>query len=549
MNEVIRMLNRSVLENPMLSLWLKDGINVELNQLKENEQTDVLIAGAGITGITAAYLLKKQGLDVVLIDKDSPLSLASGNTTAKFTFQHSLIYDHIIETYGIDEACLYYKAQREAMKLVRDIIKEHNIDCDLKETYACVYAKDPRELEALKEEQRAYQKINVQSEIVYDDPHNLGYTGALRVNDQFEINPVKYLSFMLNYLLEKNVRIYKDTMAMDIKGKGPYTVDTQNGYHIETKSVIVSTGYPFFEANSMYYARLEAMRSYLTAYKMENTQPDEGMFISIDEDSPYSVRFSDTDGERYVLVGGQGHKVGQERSETKDYKKLIDFAFRHFHVQEVAYRWSAQDYRSVDKIPYIGQISPEYPDVYIATGYNKWGMTNGSFAAILISSMIKERKTNTSGIINKEELILDIRNIKDDKSIYQQLFNPSRGEISSNIGSFLKSNMNVAKELIKSKLTSSGKSISELAYNEGAIIKKNGKKLAVFKDNDGKVYIHSAVCTHLGCDLEYNDAEKSFDCPCHGSRFSSKGKVIEGPAMMDLKKEDLIQDKEAKDKK
>ena len=543
------MLNKSVLENPMLSLWLKDGIGVDLKQLRENEQTDVLIAGAGITGITAAYLLKKQGLDVVLIDKDCPLSLASGNTTAKFTFQHSLVYEHIIDSYGIDEACLYYKAQNEGMDLVRNIIKEHNIDCDLKETYACRYAMDPREIEALKEEQRAYEKINVQSEIIYEDPHNLGYSAALKVDDQFEINPVKYLSFMLRYLLEKNVRIYKDTMAMDIKGRGPYNVDTQNGYHIETKSVIVATGYPFFEANSMYYARLEAMRSYLTAYKTENTQMNDGMFISIDEDSPFSVRFSDTDGQRYVLVGGQGHKVGQERSEMKDYKKLIDFAFKHFHVQEVAYRWSAQDYRSVDKIPYIGQISPDYPDVYIASCYNKGGMTNGSFAAILISSMIKERKTNTGGIISNEALLYDIKNIKYDKSIYQQLFNPSRGEISSNIGSFLKSNMNVAKELIKSKLTSSGKDVSELDYNEGAIIKKSGKKLAVFKDNDGKVYIHSAVCTHLGCDLEYNDAEKSFDCPCHGSRFSSKGKVIEGPAMLDLEKEELIQNKKAKDKK
>lgn len=543
------MLNKSVLENPMLSLWLKDGINVELKQLKENEQTDVLIAGAGITGITAAYLLKKQGLDVVLIDKDCPLSLASGNTTAKFTFQHSLIYDHIIDTYGIDEACLYYKAQNEGMDLVRNIIKEHNIDCDLKETYACVYANDQKEAEALKDEQRAYEKINVQSEIIYEDPHNLGYTAALKVNGQFELNPVKYLGFMLKYLLEKNVRIYKDTMAMDVKGRGPYTVDTENGYHIETKSIVVATGYPFFEANSMYYSRLEALRSYLTAYKIDNTQPDEGMFISIDEDSPYSVRFSDTDLQRYVLVGGQGHKVGQEKSEMKDYKKLIDFAFKHFDVKEVAYRWSAQDYRSVDKIPYIGQISPEYPDMYIATGYNKWGMTNGSFAAVLISSMIKERKTNTSGVINSEELIHDIRNIKDDKSIYQQLFNPSRGEISSNIGSFLKSNMNVAKELIKSKLTSSSKEISELDYDQGAIIKKDGKKLAVFKDINGKVYIHSAVCTHMGCDLEYNDAEKSFDCPCHGSRFSSKGKIIEGPAMLDLEKEDLLPDKEENDKK
>ena len=531
------MSNKTVLENSMLSLWLKDGINLELNEMDKDEKTDVLVAGAGITGITSAYLLNKQGNDVILIDKTVPLSLASGNTTAKFTFQHSLIYSHIIDTYSLDAAILYYKAQKEGMELVKNIIKEHNIDCDFKETYACVYANDEQEMASLKKEHLAYQKMNVNSEIIYEDPYNLGYAGALRVENQFELNPVKYLSFMIDYLLKKGVKIYKNSMAINIEGEGPYIVNMKNGYKIDSSSVIVSTGYPFFEAGSMYYARLEALRSYLTAYKIENTHQGEGMFISLDKESPFSVRFSDTDNQKYLLVGGQGHKVGQEKSELEDYKILMDFALQHFNVAETSYRWSAQDYKSVDKIPYIGEISQDYKSVYIATGFNKWGMSNGSFAALLISSMIKNKNIKIDDIA-EDPLTYDARDINH-QSIYEDIFSPLRGEISSNLGSFLKANMNVAKEMIKSKLVSSNKDFSELGYNQGLVLNKDGKKLAIFRDIDGEVYVHSAVCTHMGCDLEYNDAEKTFDCPCHGSRFDSKGKVIEGPAILDLKREDF----------
>ncbi len=522
------MLNKLVLENPMLSLWLKDGIGVELTPLTENEQTDVLIVGAGITGITAAYLLTKQNIDVMLIDKRTPLSLASGNTTAKFTFQHSLIYHQIMDNDGADQAILYYKAQMEGMRLVKDIIQENNIECDFKQTYACVYAKDQSEIETLKEEQKAYENMNVQSDLIYEDPHNLGYKAALKVDDQFELNPVKYLRFMLRYLLEHNVRIYKDTMAVDIKSKGPYTVETKDRYNIEANSVIVASGYPFFDANSMYFARLEPFRSYLTAYGTKNTQSNEGMFISMEEAAPYSIRFSDTDGQRYLLVGGQGHKVGQKESEMADYESLLHFAFTHFNVEQVAYRWSAQDYKSVDLIPYIGRLSSDYENVYIATGYNKWGMTNGSFAADLITSMIKEKE------VTREETIT-----QDDKSSYTELFNPSRGEIPSNMGSFLKANLNVAKEMVKSKFGSSDIELSELEPNQGAVMRIAGKKVAAFRDENGEVYTHSKVCPHMGCDLEYNDAEKSFDCPCHGSRFSARGIVIEGPALKDLEEEDI----------
>lgn len=521
------MSNKIVLENPMRSLWLKDGIGVELESLGENLKTEVVVIGAGITGITTAYLLQKQGRDVVLIDRSTPFNLATGNTTAKFTFQHSLIIQGIIDNYGVEPAKYFYKAQKQGMKLVKDIIEQHEIDCDFMETFACVYGEDEKDVKALKKEQEAYEKIDVKSELTEEDPLKIGYRAALRVEDQFELNPVKYLKFMMNYLLKNQVRIYRDTRAVDISGEGPYTVETKEGYQLETEKVVVATGYPFFDAGSNYYSRLKPLRSYLTAFRAENFSEGDGMYLSMEKIDPYSLRFSETDGQRYLLVGGQGHKVGQRKSEMEDYKALIDFAVKHFNVKDAAYRWSAQDYQTMDKIPFIGGISSDYPGIYLGTGYNKWGMASGSFAALMISTLIGEGKEITEEAISQQDM-----------KHYRKLFDPSRKEVTANMGEFLKTNMNVGKEMLKSKFSSSDIDISDLKPNQGAILKKDGEKMAAFKDAAGKVHTHSATCPHMGCDLEYNDAEKSFDCPCHGSRFTYDGKAIEGPAVKDLERPD-----------
>lgn len=507
------MSNESILKKEKLSLWLKDSFSQKFPSLKSNESCDVCIVGAGITGITTAYILSQLNFDVILIDSGTPMNLTTGNTTAKFTFQHDIIYSKIIKNYGIREALLYYEAQIKGMQFVNKIITDYNIQCDFKDTYAMIYAENEDQLKEIEKEYDAYNQLNIPCELVYNLPYGIDGVRGLKVYNQFSLNPVKYSNFLLDRLQENNVKIYQDTNAVDLKvGDSTKTIITENGYEIASNKIVVATGYPFLDKIGMYYTRLEAYRSYLVAFQTSDEIKDDGMLIS-NSISPYSIRFSDTDGIKYLLIGGRGHKVGQKSSAKESYNELIKFGKKHFNVNDIEYRWSAQDYQSLDKIPYIGEITSKHKDIFVATGFKKWGMTNSAFAAILLSTLISE---------------------KDSK--FEELFKPSRGEVLDNLGEFMKVNLDVAKELVKGKILPDEVKLKDIGNDEGGIIKYKGNRVGAYRDNYGSLFLVDSKCTHLGCELEYNNAERTFDCPCHGSRFTYEGKVIEGPAVLDLDK-------------
>lgn len=505
--------NLNVFKEEKLSLWLKNGISTRISKLDLDVSCDVCIIGGGITGIMTAYRLNELGYKVTLIDKDKPAHLTSGNTTAKFTFQHDLIYSDIIKNYDLEKAKLYYESQLDGLIFVRNLIKRHNIQCDFKETSSIIYGENQERFEEILDEKYAYEKLGIPHEIIYDLPYDISAVGGLKVDSQFELNPVKFLDFLLNYLMEKGVSIFQDTSAKDlVRDNDRIKVVTEDRNVIGCKNIVIATGYPFFGANGYYYTRLEAYSSYLLAFPTKEPLDDSYMMIS-NSTAPYSLRFSQTDGVHYLLVGGQGHKVGQADSERDSYTKLIQFAQDNFKVDEPAFRWSAQDYKSVDSIPYIGKLTSRYENIFVATGFNKWGMSNGSFSSILISDLINAKSSK-----------------------YEDFFKPARGEVKDNIGKFIKSNLNVAKELIKGKVLPDEVSLEDIKNDEGGIVKYKGKRVAAYRDNSGELFLSDSTCTHLGCELNYNNSERSFDCPCHGSRFNFDGKVIEGAATKNLKK-------------
>ncbi|NLA53605.1 MAG: FAD-binding oxidoreductase, partial [Clostridiales bacterium] len=216
---------------------------------------------------------------------------------------------------------------------------------------------------------------------------------GLKVPGQFELNPVKYLNFLISALQKDGMPIFQNTAAKTVEKEGDLVkVLTQDGHTVTCNHLVIATAYPFFEGGGMYFTRLEASRSYLTAFPITQAADDEYMMISSGEDT-YSLRFSDTDGVKYLLVGGQGHKVGQADSEIDSYNRLILFARSHFEVDEPAFRWSAQDYKSLDSIPYIGRLTAKHHHIFTATGFNKWGMSNGSFAALLMTDLIRGKES------------------------------------------------------------------------------------------------------------------------------------------------------------
>ena len=503
--------NMDLFEKEKLSLWLADGISTDYPKLEKNENCDICVVGAGITGITTAFLLSDKH-DVVLIDRHAPLHLTTGNTTAKLTFQHSLNYYDMMERYGKREARLYYEAQVQGMQLVKMLVEDYNIDCDFKEVPAMVFAETEEKFDEIIRESVVYDKLGIQYELLTSLPYGIEGVGGIKVFNQFQLDPVKYLDALLQ-MMNGRVRIFQDTTASDISENtcGVYEVSTKYNLNITCDKVVVATGYPFLDKSGSYFSKLTPYRSYLVAFPIDE-MIDEDMMLISNSDPTYSIRFAHKDNQKYLLVGGGGHRVGEDRLSYASYREIIDYGKKHFDVVSPTFRWSSQDYVSLDNVPYIGQISDKYENVFVATGFKKWGMSNGSFAAILINDLVEGKS-----------------------SIYSEVFSPQRKDIQKNLGDFVKSTYGIAREMIKGKVFQKKDELNQISRDTGGIIVYKGKKVGAYKDNSGNLFLVDTTCTHMGCDLEYNKAEKTFDCPCHGSRFNYDGTVIEGPAIKNLK--------------
>lgn len=482
------------------------------SQLKEDIQVDVAVVGGGISGITSAYLLSKEGLKVALIDAGQLLNGTTGHTTAKITAQHDLIYDELIRNANEHVARLYYRANDEALQLVRQIIEEHNIECGYSEQDAYIYANSDTELRKITAELEAYGKLGIPSAYAEGIPLPIPSTGAIIMKNQAQFNPLQYLSKLLEYIVEQGGQIYEHTTAIDVEEDGATKVITRNGKQITCKYVLSCSHFPFDDGLNFYFARMYAERSYVLGIKSKESFPG-GMYLSAGSPKR-SIRYTPTtDGEQLLLIGGENHKTGQGICTIKHYEALQEFAEEHFEVQEISYRWSAQDLTTSDKIPYIGQLTPRLPNVFVATGFRKWGMTNSTAAAALIRDLIIGRENP-----------------------YQELYTPTRFKAETDVKNLVEQNLDVAKHLIGGKLDFVQKKPEELANGEGAAVTIGGARAGAYKDEAGELYIVDTTCTHMGCEVEWNAGDLSWDCPCHGSRFSVKGEVMEGPAKKPLRR-------------
>jgi Rieske Fe-S protein len=273
--------------------------------------------------------------------------------------------------------------------------------------------------------------------------------------------------------------------------------------------VIIASHYPFYDKPGLYFARMYASRSY--AIGIQTNEYPGGMYISADNPTR-SIRYTPYNGEKLLIIGGENHKTGQGVDTLSHFNTLEEFAKDVFGLSGYSYRWSAQDLVTIDKVPYIGPITENKQRVLVATGYKKWGMTTGIAAAHLVADYILERDNPC-----------------------KELYSPSRFVADPSVKNLISTNADVAKHLLKGKLEVVVKEIDDLQAGEGSVVTFKGKRAGAYKDEDGKLYLLDTTCTHIGCETEWNHAEKSWDCPCHGSRFSYAGDVIEGPALKPLK--------------
>ena len=432
----------------MNSVWRESfEKRVSFAPLEDNKSTEVLIIGGGIAGILCAYKLKSLGIDCILAEAVEILGGITGNTTAKITLSHGLIYDKLIKGFGMEKARLYLDAQMEAAGEYRKLCRDIDCDYDVKDSY--VYS-----LSSIKKIEReifALNTLGVKAEPSFAEELPIDVVGAVRVKNQAEFHPLKFL-----YAIAGDLPIYEHTKIVELK---PNEAITDRG-KISYKKLVVATHFPILNKHGGYFLKLYQHRSYVIALKgAENLN---GMYVDESEKGLSFRNYKDL-----LLLGGGGHRTGKHGG---CWQELEEFAKIYYPKAEIVAKWAAQDCMTLDGVPYIGKYSGSTVDVFVATGFNKWGMTNAMVASSIISDLVIGRNNR-----------------------YAEVFSPSRSILHPQLF------------------------------------------LNAFESTVGLLTPTAPRCPHLGCALKYNRAEHTWDCPCHGSRFTESGTLIDNPATDDKK--------------
>lgn len=498
---------------PPHAYWMASSPDTDYPTLDQDLHVDVAIIGGGIAGISSAYFLKKQGLTVALVEANKILQGTTGHSTAKITSQHDLIYARLIQQFGEGLAQQYAQANKDAIDMIARTSKENKINCDFTRLPAYVYTESDQYIQDIENEVEAALRLGIKASYIEESPLPFTTKAAIRFDDQAQFHPLKYLKPLAEKIPGSGSYLFENSRVINIDNNDSLQVLTEKGFTVSADQIIIASHFPCFDGGGLYFTKLYQERAYILALKLKESLP-EGIFINAESPSRSLRAQKDEKGEEMVLVAGESHKTGHDSNTRSHYENLFNFASEAFHIQEVLYRWSAQDCMTADGVPYIGALTSRSPNIYVATGFGKWGMSNGTAAAMILSDLI----------IKGEHPCADI-------------FSPSRNLTTQAAKAIVIQNLDVAKSLVAGK-TKSVTHHAELSPGEASVLNMNGQKVGAYRHEDGKLYMFDTTCTHLGCELEWNNAETSWDCPCHGSRFKYTGEVIEGPAFYPLEPAD-----------
>lgn len=446
------------------------------------------------------------------------MSIPVGNTTGKITSQHGLFYDYLLQSEGSKKAKQYLEANEQAIKNIETIIKQEKIDCDFEKQDAYIFSRNEGGLSKIQKEVEAVKSLGFPAEFTKEIPLPLPIKGAIKFYNQAQFHPVKYAQGLVDSILKtQRVSLYEDTKVVDVKqGKEGYDIFVENGNQVNAKYVVLATHYPILNSPGYYFLKMYQSLSYVIGVETKE-ELFEGMYLS-SEQPTISFRTAKQGEKRILLVGGLDHKTGEKKDLSNNYEELEKIAKQIDPNSKVIYRWCTQDCISLDKIPYIGEFSKLMPNVYIGTGYKKWGMTSSNIAANMIVDKILGKE-------NPYEEVFTSTRLKPIKN-YQEM------------GNMIKE---VADGLVIEKIKIPKETITDIPKGEGKIVEVDGRKLGVYQDETGIFFAVKPVCSHLGCELSFNNLEKTWDCPCHGSRFTFEGKSIYDPSIKDLERVEIEQ--------
>ena len=495
------------LEGSNTSIWVDTTPTTSYPALDREVHVDVAVLGGGMAGLMAALFLKRDGARVAVLEAGRVAQGVTAYTTAKVSSLHGIHYQSVASSFGDDGARAYGQANEAAIERIEALVEELGIDCDWRRKPAYVYAEDDRGREKVQDEVQAALKAGLKASFTTETDLPWEVTGAIRVEDQAEFHPRKFLLAIAEQIPGEGSHVFENTMARDVKDGEPARVETDQGQIVVADHVIVATHFPFLDRGG-YFARMHPERSYALGLYVSGHAP-QGMYLSTESPS-HTVRSHPTERGELVIAGGESHKVGQSGEDTADrVARLEDWARERFDVTEIAYRWSTQDNMPVDGVPYIGKYWPGATRLWVATGFKKWGLTNGVAAAEILADLIGGR-TNP----------------------WASLFDPNRFKPAAQAKELVKENANVGWRFVRDKVGGGDfSSLDEIEPGQGGLVREGAGKVAAYRDEQGELHVLSPTCTHMGCTVKWNTAERSWDCPCHGSRFHYDGTVLQGPAL------------------
>jgi glycine/D-amino acid oxidase-like deaminating enzyme/nitrite reductase/ring-hydroxylating ferredoxin subunit len=494
----------------LASLWLRGFDRPPRPALAEDVYVDACVVGAGISGLSAAFELSRLGASVAVLEARHVAAGASGYNTAKLSSLHGLTYSKLERQLGTEKARLYGAANERGIERIHEIAGELGIDCDLRRKPNLVYTESDDERGQIEDEVEAARRASLPARVVEKTDLPFPIAAAVQFERQAEFHPVKYLEGLTAALEASGVRVCEGTRVIAVSAGSPCRVRTGAGRTVTAGSVVVATHLPMLDRGA-FFARCHPERSYVVAAPHDGPAATGGMYLST-ESPAHSIRVHELDGRPWLLVGGESHKTGHGDAAAR-YRNLEAWARERFGMEPVL-RWATQDQMPVDGVPFIGPVDPLSKNVYVATGFRKWGLAMGIAAGELLAALVDGVDHPWAG-----------------------LFDTSRLRPRAGAASFAKENLDVAVRFFGDRLSKRA-GVGSIERGEGRVVGAGLGQRAVYRDEDGNLHAVSARCTHLGCIVNWNAAEKTWDCPCHGSRFGAGGEVIMGPAVSPLERRD-----------
>ena len=431
------------------------------------------------------------------------------------TSLHRLIYHKLISRFGGGQAKQYADANQAAIETIASFVREYDIPCNFVRRPAYTYAESEDSRDLVMAEADAARSLGIPATFVEEIGLPGRTYGAVRFVDQAQFHPLKYLQRLASFIPGDGSYIFEKTRALEVQdGGGRCAVRTEHGV-VTSRAAVLATHYPFYDGPGFYYARMEPSRSYVLGIRTGEPFPD-GIFINA-EGPAHSWRSQPAEGGELVLVGGMEHRTGENVDTREHYRALEAYARSVYPAISVDYRWSAQDYITIDGVPYIGPLAAGHENVYIATGFRKWGMTNGTAAGMILADLIQDRANP-----------------------WTEVFDPSRFREQPEFPDRVRKRLAAAGETIEVDAARFDREVAAIPPGEGKVVEAGGQKVAVVRDGGGGIRTLDPTCMHMGCTVAWNNAEETWDCPGHGSRYAAGGRVIGSPTVRDLKGKKVV---------